>query len=80
MWRDFAEMDEYVVIVDAIAKRYGLTPGEVIRMSAEDFGVALVCLRAHIDSIGELASAAESQGGIGGMVVGLVAMHARLVS
>ena len=69
-----------MTVVDAIAKRYGVTPGDVVRMSPEDFGFALVCLQASRESLVDAARDADSMGGLAGAVYGLVVMHAGMVS
>lgn len=69
-----------MAIVDTIAKRYGITPGEVVRMSPWDFGLALVCVRQHHEQVAEQMAEAASEGGVPGMIHGIILAHAAMVS
>ena len=63
----FAREPDLAILVDKIAKRYGLTPLQVIDMDPEDLGLAIVCVyhadKRRADMISSLRTA-----GKGGMV------------
>ena len=63
----FAREPELAILVDKIAKRYALTPLEVIEMDPEGLGLAIVCVyhadKRRADMINSLKTA-----GKGGMV------------
>lgn len=69
-----------MALVDAIAKRYGCTPGEVSRMSADDFALAALCVQQGQQPLIDAAEKASDAEGIGGAIMGMVVMHAALVT
>lgn len=63
----FAREPEVALIVDKIAKRYGLTPMRVIEMDPVDLGLALVCVY-HADKRRAEMIGSLKRSGKGGMV------------
>ena len=61
--RRFANDPELAVLVDKIARRYGVTPFQVLDMDPEQLGICLVCMVLADDARHRMVKQLQSRSG-----------------
>ena len=51
-----------LILLDAIARRYGKTPDECLNMTPYQLGLAVLCLKAHDDLAGTIVKRLNAEG------------------
>ena len=60
---DFVEEPEVCLAIDAVARRYGILPHQVLELDPWDLGLARECILAAERSVSESVAKMQAQGG-----------------